>query len=78
MNAESAANGNAVNQNGAGGSYDVGLWQINSMNWASCSGGKAPCDLNTNLNCAKMVYGWGGNTWKLWSTCSQCGCCSSS
>jgi hypothetical protein len=30
------------------------------------------------LNCAKKVYQWGGNTWKLWSTCSKCGCCSSS
>ena len=50
MNAESAANANAANQN-SGGSYDVGLWQINDMNWASCSSGKAPCDPNTNLNC---------------------------
>lgn len=77
MNAESNANANAVNQNGNGGSYDVGLWQINDMNWASCSGGKAPCDPSTNLACAKKVFGWGGNTWKLWSTCSKCGVCSS-
>ena len=49
----------------SGGSYDIGLWQINDMNWASCSGGKAPCDPNTNLNCAKKVFGWGGNTWKV-------------
>jgi hypothetical protein len=26
------------------------------------------------LNCAIKVYGWGGNTWKLWSTHSACGC----
>ena len=38
MNAESGGNANAVNQN-TGGSLDVGLWQINSMNWASCSSG---------------------------------------
>eukprot|EP01039_Chlorochromonas_danica_P001183 gene1183-1292_t len=76
MRAESGGNANAVNQN-SGGSYDVGLWQINDMNWASCSGGGAPCDPSTNLNCARMVYQWGGNTWKLWSTCSKCGCCSS-
>lgn len=24
-------------------SYDVGLWQINQVNWASCNSGKAPC-----------------------------------
>jgi hypothetical protein len=24
-----------------------------------------------------MVWGWGGNTWRLWSTCGGCGCCSS-
>ena len=77
MKAESGGNANAVNQN-SGGSYDVGLWQINDMNWASCSGGKAPCDPSTNLNCAKKVFGWGGNTWKLWATCSKCGVCSSS
>jgi hypothetical protein len=78
MSKESGGNANAANQNGAGGSYDVGLWQINDMNWASCSGGKAPCDPSTNLNCAKMVFGWGGNTWKYWSTCSACGVCNSS
>lgn len=33
VNAESAANAHAVNQNGAGGSYDVGVWQINDFNW---------------------------------------------
>jgi hypothetical protein len=26
------------------------------------------------LNCAIKVYGWGGNTWKLWSTHTACGC----
>ena len=53
MNHESGGNANAVNQNGNGGSYDVGLWQVNDMNWSSCSGGKAPCDPSTNLNCGK-------------------------
>ena len=50
--------------------------QINDANWSSCSGGSAPCDISTNLGCAKKVWGWGGNTWKLWSTCGGCGCCS--
>jgi len=76
MKAESGGNANAVNQN-SGGSYDVGLWQVNDYNWASCSDGAAPCDTNTNLACAIKVYGWGGNTWKFWSTCSKCGVCSS-
>ena len=76
MTNESGGNANAVNQN-YGGSYDVGLWQINDFNWGSCSGGSAPCSPSTNLACAKKVYGWGGNTWKNWSTCSKCGCCSS-
>ena len=76
MKHESGGNAHAVNQN-AGGSYDVGLWQINDQNWSSCSGGGAPCDPSTNLACAKKVYAWGGNTWKLWSTCSICGCCNS-
>jgi len=70
MSKESGGNANAVGMN-TDGSYDVGLWQINDFNWASCSGGKAPCDPNTNLACAKAVYGWGGKTWKLWSTCSK-------
>ena len=51
--------------------------KINDMNWASCSGGSAPCDASSNLNCAIKVFGWGGNTWKLWSTCGQCGVCNS-
>ena len=57
------------------GSDDVGLWQVNSSNWASCSGGSAPCSVSANLACAKKVFGWGGNTWKYWSTCGACGCC---
>jgi hypothetical protein len=77
MNAESRGNAHAANEN-SDGSFDVGLWQINDYNWNSCSGGSAPCDPSSNLNCAKKVYQWGGNTWKLWSTCSKCGCCSSS
>jgi hypothetical protein len=37
MSHESGGNGHAVNQN-SGGSYDVGLWQINDYNWNACSG----------------------------------------
>lgn len=76
MKAESGGNANAVNMN-SGGSYDVGLWQINSVNWPSCSAGKAPCSSSENLACAIKVFQWGGNTWKLWSTCRGCGVCDS-
>lgn len=55
MNAESGGNANAVNQN-SGGSYDVGLWQINDFNWNACSGGAAPCNPNTNLQCGKNRF----------------------
>ena len=65
MNAESGGNANAVNYN-TNESTDVGLWQINSFNWAACAGGSAPCNPSTNLACAIDVYNWGGNTWKLW------------
>ncbi len=57
------------------GSYDVGAWQINSSNWASCSGGNPPCDMNDNLACAIKVWNWGGGSFRYWSTCSQCGAC---
>jgi len=73
---ESGGNAHACHKNNNG-SIDAGLWQINQMNWASCSGGKAPCDPSTNLACAIKVYDWGGKTWKLWSTCKTCGCCGS-
>ena len=55
---ESEGNRNAVNQN-IGSSYDVGLWQINSVNWDSCNGGKTPCDTEDNLRCAIDIYRWG-------------------
>ncbi|ELR15861.1 uncharacterized protein ACA1_187480 [Acanthamoeba castellanii str. Neff] len=73
-NHESGGNLNAANQN-YDGSYDIGLWQINDQNWGQCSGGNAPCDFNSNLNCAIKVWSWGGNSFRLWSTCSACGCC---
>lgn len=74
---ESGGNGHAVNQNTGSASYkwDVGLWQVNSFNWDSCNSGKAPCDNNANLNCAIKVWQWGGNSFKLWSTCGACGAC---
>jgi len=52
LNAESAANANAMHDTGG---MDVGLWQINDFNWDSCSNGAAPCDPQMNLNCGKDV-----------------------
>ena len=74
--AESGGNSHAQLEN-TNGSNDVGLWQINSMNWAQCNSGNAPCGLDENLSCAKKIFGWGGNTWKYWATCGKCGCCNS-
>ena len=56
-------------------SFDVGLWQVNTQNWNSCSGGSPPCDPGTNLGCAVDVWRWGGGTFKLWSTCGGCNAC---
>ena len=62
---ESAGNAHATTLN-ENGSSNVGLWQVNTVNWNACSGGSAPCDPNTNLACAVKVYQNGGNTWKAW------------
>merc|ERR1712038_1335487 len=77
---ESGGNANALYQNDGGiypDSYDLGLWAINDFNWDECNRGTPPCDPADNLECAKDVYRWGGNTWENWSTCSKCGCCDS-
>jgi len=76
VNAESGGNGNAANEN-TNGSFDIGVFQINSVNWPTCSGGSAPCDVNTNLACAETIWGY-YSSFYLWSTCGGCGCCGSS
>jgi len=73
VNHESGGNQNAMNQN-TDGTFDVGLWQINARNWASCNGGQPPCAFQANLQCAIKVWQWGGSTFRLWSTNSICGC----
>jgi len=73
VNAESGGNANAMNGN-SNGSLDAGLFQVNSVNWNDCSGGKAPCDPSVNLGCAIKVYQWGQNSFRLWSTAQKCGC----
>ncbi len=70
---ESGGNTKAMLYN-TNGTFDVGFWQINQSNWNACSGGHAPCDVDSNLQCAIKVYQWGGNTFKFWSTHTACGC----
>ena len=70
---ESGGNANAANYN-TNGSFDVGLFQINQLNWGQCNGGNTPCNTNANLQCAIDVGEWGGNSFKLWSTAAGCGC----
>lgn len=75
---ESSGNGNAMNQNSA--SYDVGLWQINSANWPSCSPSAPPCagdndDNTANMQCAQSLFTQGGKTWARWATCQACNVC---
>jgi len=71
---ESGGNAHAANQN-TNGSFDVGIWQINSVNWASCNGGTAPCAEANNRQCAIDVWRSGGNSFRLWSTCRVCNAC---
>lgn len=70
---ESAGNAHYMHHN-SNGSTDVGLWQINNINWGECNNGHAPCDTAQNLHCATQVYQDGGNTWKAWATHTACGC----
>jgi len=72
---ESGGNANAMNWNARGGTYDVGVWQVNTINWNACAGGHPPCPQKQNLGCAIDVWRWGGGTFKLWSTCGSCGAC---
>ena len=55
-----------------GGTEDVGLFQINSVNW-ECNNNEPPCYIVSNFKCAVDVYQWGGNTWEFWGDTS-CGC----
>jgi hypothetical protein len=70
---QSGGNANALFYN-PNGSVNVGLWQINGANWYPCNEGRAPCDLNANLQCAIYYYKAGGNTFKVWPSHAACGC----
>jgi hypothetical protein len=72
---ESGGNANAANYNlYTDSTFDVGLWQINLVNWGVCNNGNPPCDLNANLQCAIDVWRWGGNSFHYWTTAAACGC----
>ena len=73
---ESGGNSNAMNYN-KNGSYDIGIFQINQIHWKLCSGGKAPCDIGTNVGCAITVYTRAGGRWKPWYAAAKCGCSNS-
>ena len=70
---ESGGNGNSMNYN-TNGSFDVGLWQINKVNWKLC-GSAPPCNTKANFECAKKVWAIGGKSFRLWSTSKACGHC---
>ena len=72
INKESSKNANAMNY--GGGKYYVGLFQISEIHWKSCNGENAPCDSESNVNCAIEVYKAAGDKWKPWSTASKCKC----
>ncbi|CAF2709212.1 unnamed protein product [Rotaria sp. Silwood2] len=71
VQAESKGNANAMNYN-RDGTWDIGLFQINQRNFASCNSGQYPCGPQQNLACARKVWQWGGKTFKLWATVGQC------
>ena len=68
---ESGGNANAELYSSAN-DVDIGLFQINTYNWAFCNNGQPPCDLETNLACAKKVFGFGGNSWHYWVVAGRC------
>ena len=66
MKAESGGNSEAWNSNNNG-TLDIGLWQINSINWDTC--GMSMSDLldpYKNTDCAKMLYVNADSTFTPW------------
>lgn len=72
---ESNGNANYLFYHNFNGSYDLGLFTINSGFWNNCNSGRnPPCDPNNNLNCAIALYETGGNSFKYWGSHAACGC----
>ena len=70
-----SSNGNSNSiLNGRDGTYDIGLFHINTYNWAYCNNGKPPCSIEENINCAKYVYKAGRYSWLFWTAGYLCGC----
>lgn len=66
MEAESGGNPEAWNANNNG-TLDVGLWQINSINWETC--GMSMSDLLNpykNTDCAKILYDRADSSFTPW------------
>jgi hypothetical protein len=71
---ESNGDINNVNYN-TDGTYDVGVFQINQVNWA-CNGGEKPCAVDPNLKCAIEIWRESGGNFHQWSTSHEyCGGC---
>lgn len=68
---ESGGNANALNFNEDDSTYDIGVFQINTVNW-KINSGNPPCNVTQNLLCAIEVYKYGDNTFKYWTTYAGC------
>jgi hypothetical protein len=65
MEAESGGNPEAWNAN-TNGTLDVGLWQINSINWKTCDMTMSELlDPYNSTDCAKIIYDRAGG-WTPW------------
>lgn len=56
------------------GTYDVGLFAINTIFWDMCNKGKAPCDPVQNIKCAIKVHRQAQETFNNWPAAEECGC----
>lgn len=65
---ESGLNPEALHYN-TNGTYDVGVFQINSIHWEKCGGLKTLLDVQGNIDCAYNIWseqGW--NPWVVFNT----------
>ncbi|WP_437912527.1 hypothetical protein WME73_36245 [Sorangium sp. So ce302] len=57
-----------INSNGT---VDIGLFQINSTNWAMCGGKQHLKDPDANARCAYRIWRQAGETWNPWAAWTQ-------
>ncbi len=64
----------ALSPKNKNGTFDLGLWQINSIHWSSCGGEAALTVPANNAACAHKIYQGSGSGWCAWSTYdARCG-----